>query len=61
MIERGLYFVGEWYYFLVISLWVEMFEYKYVNLFIEFSVMLSFMEMLLDLLVNYSLKVYFNI
>lgn len=61
MIERGLYFVGEWYYFLVISLWIEMFEYKYVNLFIEFSVMLSFMEMLLDLLVNYSLKVYFNI
>lgn len=60
MTERGLHLVGEWYHFSAISLWTEMFEHKHVNLLTELSAMLSFMEMLLDLLANYSLKAYLN-
>lgn len=60
MTERGLHLIGEWYHFSGISLWAEMFEHKHVNLLTELSAMLSFMEMLLDLLANYSLKAYLN-
>lgn len=37
-----------------------MFEHKHVNLLTDLSAMLSFMEMLLDLLANNSLKAYLN-
>lgn len=37
-----------------------MFEHKHVNLLTDLSAMLSFMEMLLDLLANCSLKAYLN-
>lgn len=37
-----------------------MFEHEHVNLLTDLSAMLSFMEMLLDLLTNNSLKAYLD-